>query len=281
MTGDRSRALWLIPLLLAPPLLGCEREREAPEVQLRLHYDVGDTLHYEYRVEGTVTRPDSVAGTEPLTEPYERWMRIDEVATDLTARGNYLLAWTYHLPPDTAAAARPPEALTVHVEITPQGRVMDVGGIETARRLFGDLDFQTYLEQTQPVFPERPLKAGDSWTQEVRVLSPRGETVVTESTYVLERIVQEEGVPVAVIGFDGDVYLPVIYGSAEGGAPAPSAEERIRARGRIVFAHERGVTLRVETTARATLTRISMEGEEPSRREIQFSQQSVLRIVEE
>ena len=43
----------------------------APEVRLRLDYEVGDTLHYRHRVWGTVTRADTTGG-KPPTESYER-----------------------------------------------------------------------------------------------------------------------------------------------------------------------------------------------------------------
>lgn len=280
MIGRLPGTFRLIPILLAFAALACQRERAPEQVRLRLLYEAGDTLHYEYRAQGTVTHPDSAAGDSTVSERYERRMTIDEVATEVTPRGHYLLAWTYHLPRDSVSGETP-DPVTLEVEITPQGRVMDVRGVETARRLFGDLDFRTYLEQTQPVFPERPLALGDSWTQEVHVLSPRGETVITRSTYVLERIADEAGEATAVIGFDGDVYLPIVYESeTPAAAPAPSTEERIRARGRIYFAHEQGMTRRVETTARATLIKVASRDGEMIRQEVQFSQESVLRLVD-
>jgi len=245
-----------------------------PEVRLRLDYQIGDTLHYEYRVRGTVTRPDT-AGGEPSSESYERTMSVEEVATEVTARGNYLLAWTYR-PGKQQAGHEMPSEFALRVEITPQGKIMDVGDLRSARRAFGNLDFKTYLDQTQPVFPDRPLKVGDSWTQEVRVLSPQAEPVVTRSTYVLESLDDRT----AVIAFDGDVYLPVVYeaDSLTGRAPQ-TTEERIRLRGRLHFDRERQVVARVETTAQATVTKVTMGPQGPSRQNIDMSQQSELTLV--
>ena len=42
-----------------------EEAPRAPEVRLRLDYEVGDTLHYRHRVWGTVTRADTTGGLAP------------------------------------------------------------------------------------------------------------------------------------------------------------------------------------------------------------------------
>lgn len=247
----------------------------APEVRLRLSYEVGDTLEYRYRVWGTVTSADTTGGRSPR-ESYERSMSVKEVATEVTPRGNYLLAWTYRPSGEQKAGHEMPPEFGVQVEITPQGRIIDVGDLRSMQRAFGNLDFKTYLDQTQPVFPERPLKVGDSWTQEVRVLSPQAEPVVTRSTYVLENL---DG-RTAVIAFDGDVYLPVVYepDSLSGESPR-TTEERIRLRGRLHFDRERQIVARVETTAQATVTKVTMGPRGPSRQNIDMSQQSELTLV--
>jgi hypothetical protein len=252
---------------------------EAPsDVRLQLRYEIGDTLHYSYHVRGSVTHPDT-SGGEPAHESYERSMTVDEVATQVTPRGNYLLTWIYHLPPksEKEGGRDRPDEFALRVEITPQGKILDVGDLGAAREAFGNLDFKTYLDQTQPVFPERPLKVGDSWTQEVRVLSPQAEPVVTRSTYVLETLDDR----VAVIAFDGDVYLPVVYeADSLAGKPPQTTEERIRLRGHLHFDHEQGMVRRVETTAQATMTKITMASGGPQRRNVDMTQESELTLVE-
>jgi hypothetical protein len=189
LSPDRKRQL-LALLVTASCLTGCREAPEEPQVALRLQYQVGDTLYYEYTANGTATYPDTVTA-DKTTKTYERNLRVDEVATDLTPSGNYLLAWTYHLPArvEDGVEAEPGD-FTINLEISPQGRIIDVTNLETAKTLFHDMDFRTYLEQTQPVFPERALKIGDSWTQQVKVLSPEAEPVVTTSNYVLEDLTE-------------------------------------------------------------------------------------------
>lgn len=244
------------------------------DVRLRLAYEIGDTLHYEYRVWGTMTRPDTASGA-PASESFQRTHAVEEVATEVTPRGNYLLAWTYRSTDEPKPGAKPTE-FALRVEITPQGKIIDVGDLRSARKVLGNLDLKTYLDQTQPVFPERPLKVGDSWTQEVRVLSPQAEPVVTRSTYVLEDLDDKT----AVIAFDGDVYLPVVYEADSLTEHAPqTTEERIRLRGRLHFNRERQIVARVETTAQATVTKVTMGPQGPSRQNIDMSQQSELTLV--
>jgi hypothetical protein len=275
-----------LALLLAIATTSACGERGAPsEVRLRFEYEVGDTLLYEYRTEGAVTVPDTAEASGRATHPYERNMTVEEAVREVTPRGNYILVWTFHLPQGSSAhgGGDLPERLQLTVEITPQGRILSIGGVETARPLFGEIDFQSYFEQSQPVFPERALKVGDSWTQEVKVVSPRSEPVVTSSTYVLERVTEEDGEPVAVIAFDGDIYLPFPYRSAgaDTAAAVTTAEERIRVRGEMFFAHESGRLLRVETEADATLTRVELEGGQPVRREMQIRESSRHTLVDQ
>ncbi|MGH7566248.1 MAG: DUF6263 family protein [Gemmatimonadota bacterium] len=273
----------LLLVLTIASISACGDRGVPSEVRLRLEYEEGDTLLYEYHIEGTMTVADTSEVSGRATHPYVRNMTVEEAVRDVTPRGNYVLAWTFHLPSDFAAAestAELPVPVQLTVEITPQGRILSIGGVETARSLFGEIDFQSYFEQNQPVFPDRPLKVGDSWTQEVKVVSPLSEPVVTSSTYVLERVEEEEGEPVAVIAFDGDIYLPSPYRPAGADSTAETtAEERIRVKGKMFFALESGRMLRAEAEADATLTRIEIEGGEPVRREIQFRQSSRYELV--
>ena len=107
-------------------------------------------------------------------------------------------------------------------------------------------------------------------------MSPHSEPVTTSSTYVLERIVEENGGPVAVIAFDGDIYLPFPYrpAGADSTAATTTAEERIRVKGEMYFELETGRVRRVETEADATLTRVEIVDGEPVRREIQIRETS-------
>lgn len=268
--------------------LACgEAEPDAEAVRLRFEYTEGDTLTYTYRASGTATFPDTADAGDPVERPFERTMEIEEVVTDVTPSGHYELALVYHLEPDSLHRAKGmPEEVRLRLEITPQGRIIDVAGVETARPLYGDIDFQSYFEQSQPVFPERPLKVGDSWTQEVKVVSPESEPVVTSSTYVLESLVQEGERELAVIRYDGDIYLPVRYPSsadsvAGDGNRTTSIEERIRVRGKIYFDHAAGVMQRVEAQAEATFTRAGFKDGERVRKEMKITEDSEMKLLTE
>jgi hypothetical protein len=277
----RLAAAALITLTTA----ACQRD-EAERVRLRFEYSEGDTLRYAYHSEGTVTIPDTAAPGGSTTRDYQRTMRIEEVAEEVTPRGHYRLAVTYYLPPDTTSGAPAPAPITIRLELTPQGKIQSVSGVETAKPLFGDIDFQSYFEQAQPVFPERPLKVGDSWTQEVRVMTAAAEPVVTSSTYVLESIGEEAGRPIATIAFDGEIYLPIDHGASASGSSGSSdatrqlAEERIRVHGRMTFDYERGITRRVETTAQATVTKVAIEAGATSRQDLHIAERSEIRLTE-
>jgi hypothetical protein len=275
---------FLALLLVAASVSACGDPGVPSEVRLRLEYAEGDTLLYEYHTEGTVTMPDTTDPSGRKTQPYQRNLMVEEAVRDVTPSGNYVLVWTFHLLPDSMAGQKSedlPDSVQLTVQITPQGRVLSVGGVETARPLFGEIDFQSYFEQSQPVFPERPLRVGDSWTQEVRVVSPRSEPVTTSSTYVLESVIEEDGEPVAVIAFDGDIYLPFLSRPAEADSAAATAttEERIRVRGEMYFALESGKVRRAESDADATLTRVEIVEGEPVRREIEIRESTRYQVT--
>ncbi|MBW3660279.1 MAG: hypothetical protein KY397_01425 [Gemmatimonadetes bacterium] len=278
------RAALVIALSAAVACAGGDERPEA--VRLRFEYGQGDTLSYDYHARGTATLPDTSDSGETLERTFERRMRIDEVATDVTPRGHYQLALVYHIEADSAHRAKGlPERIRLQVEITPQGRIIDVSGVETARPLYGDIDFQSYFEQSQPVFPDRPLRVGDSWTQEVKVVSPESEPVVTSSNYVLESLVEEDGRSLAVIAYDGEIYLPVRFsGPADSAAGVEeritSIEERIEVRGKIYFDPAAGVMRRVEAKAEATFTKIGFRDGEAVRREMKLKEESTMRLVE-
>lgn len=280
--GTSTTGLGLLAGLVV--LAACGGGEEPDGVRLRFDYSVGDTLRYGYHSSGTVTIPDTTAPGGTTRRPYERTMRIDEVAEEVTPRGHYRLAITYHLPADTARGTPPPAPITIRYEMTPQGKILSVSGVETAKPLFGDIDFESYFEQAQPTFPERPLKVGDSWTQEVRVVAPGVEPVTTSSTYVLEALAEEGGEPVATIAFDGEIYLPIGHGSASAesaaSAPAQLAEERIRVEGTITFAYERGVMRRLETRARATVTKHAVEAGEAKRHDLHIDETSRIELID-
>ncbi|MDX1661500.1 MAG: hypothetical protein R3326_06895 [Gemmatimonadota bacterium] len=279
-------ALGLIVAAVALAALACGADREEADetIRLRFEYSEGDTLRYAYHASGTAVFPDTAAGDERVERPFERTMEIEEVATDVTPAGHYELALVYHIRPDSLHRDKGPQEIRLRLEITPQGRILDVTGVETARPLYGEIDFQSYFEQSQPVFPDRGLEVGDSWTQEVKVVSPESEPVVTSSTYVLEEVIEEGGRELAVIGYDGDIYLPVRYTPPSDSAPGEedrttSIEERIRVRGQIYFDHAAGVMRRVEAKAEATFTRRGFRDGEPVRREMKIREESTMELI--
>lgn len=274
-----------LPAVLAATL-ACGGRGEPESVRLRFEYEPGDTLTYLYQASGTARVPDSTAPEGYSERTYKRRARVREVTAEVTPRGDYVLALTYRLESDELSRGKElPGEISFRLQITPQGRVVDVSGIETTKPLFGDIDFQSYFEQSQPVFPERPMKVGDSWTQEVKVVSPRAEPVVTTSTYVLESLAGSGGEPHAVIAYEGDIYLPVtraVPDTAEGGAGGGTVviEERMRVEGKIYFDHERGIVRQVETRARATFSRVSLRDGEPVRRDVELREESTMRLVD-
>jgi len=292
--NERLAASGLVACLMAlvAAAVACSSEADGEAVRLRFGYQQGDTLHYEYRAAGTVTFPDSIGENEGKTHEYERRMRIREVAREITPRDHIVLELTYY-PGEkksgadstghkgrTRAGEPIPDEVTLDLEITPQGRIVRVTGVDDARQLFGDLDFQSMFEQSQPVFPERPLEPGDSWTQEVKVLSPTREPVVTSSTYVLDSLAEDGGEAIAVISFDGDVYLPVTFDPETSKGGLRYVEQEIRLYGTIRFAYRRGIMRRVHHTADGTLSRVSLRGGKPVRESTRVEQETTIRLVE-
>lgn len=276
----------LLVLLAAFTVAGCDGDGESEGVRLRFSYREGDTLHYLFRSEGVVTLPDTSDPSADRERSFEKRMRIEAVTERVTPRDHFLLKMTYRpLPEEPDASGKRRGPITFRIEMTPRGQIVDVRGVEATRPFLGEMDFQSYFEQSQPVFPERPLRVGDSWTQEVKVVDPESEPVVTSSSYVLERLSEEAGEAVAVIAFEGDIYLPVRVAGADtvvgDSVRTLALEERIRVRGTIHLDHRRGVVLRVDRDADAVLTKVKLREGRSVRREIRIREQSRMRLVEE
>ena len=63
----------LAALILSAASISACGERGVPsEVRLRLEYEEGDTLLYEYHTEGTVTMPDTSEQSGWRSQPYQR-----------------------------------------------------------------------------------------------------------------------------------------------------------------------------------------------------------------
>ncbi len=273
-------------VLLAAVLAACGGAPEDSRVQLRLKYTAGDTLVYEYEASGTITLPDTITGSGTIDKPYEQSMTIYEVASEITPRGNFLVTWIFLVNRDTLieAGSDHPDHIKFDLELSPQGRIVDLFGVDTAQPLTGEIDFKSYFEQTQPVFPERPLGVGDSWTQEVKVISLQSEPVVTSSTYVLEELMERDGNAIAVIAYDGDVYLPVVFSEPSSETSATdgprSMEQRIESRGRMHFSIDRGIVERVEGRVQAQIIRVGVRDGEPFRRNLELIEETMMRLVE-
>ena len=92
--------------------------------------------HHGFRGQhrGAAGQPDTADPSGRKTHPYQRNLVVEEAVRDVTPSGNYALAWTFHLPADTAGQkdAGMPDSVQLMVEITPQGRILSIGGGDPA-----------------------------------------------------------------------------------------------------------------------------------------------------
>ncbi len=56
----------------------------------------------------------------------------------------------------------------LHLKLSKEGKVLDIKGLEDLPGNFKDFDLQKLYPQVNPYFPDKEIKIGDTWTQDIK-----------------------------------------------------------------------------------------------------------------
>ena len=106
--------------------------------------------------------------------------------------------------------------------------------------------YKNYYEQALPVFPEQPVKEGDSWRQTIHLLVRKEGVKKAETEYKVRSFVREGGYDCAVIEYKGNMILP--FQGVEKDGSLVVKLERVTTKGVIYFAYREGLIIRQQET---------------------------------
>jgi hypothetical protein len=90
----------------------------------------------------------------------------------------------------------------------PDGRLVDIEFPEDFGKEIDTSYYRTFYEQAATVFPNRPVKQGETWTHRSMVLL-KDEQVEAFTDYTLRSFAREKGFDCAVIDFEGEMVVPI------------------------------------------------------------------------
>ncbi|MCI0514927.1 hypothetical protein L0128_17065 [candidate division KSB1 bacterium] len=141
----------------------------------------------------------------------------------------------------------------VQMRLQKSGKILSVSGDSSHSASYYD----SFYQQAQPVFPERPLKVGDSWSQETKLMhfhdasqqvtSPQ----TTSTTYTVVGFTTLDQHPCVVIDYAGEIFLaenfskPQMYGKSES---RKAYSKVIRVNGKLFFGYKIGKIIKEEIT---------------------------------
>lgn len=201
----------IIPsIVIALVLAGCGPK----SVKLEYRLPKGDVSDYqmvmemegETRIEGMgQTKSSKLGGKQEL----ELTQEVKEVSPDgiLDVELTYTKT-SMEMSVDGEKAPSPPlEKLLVGKKISMrmdrQGRTLEAKGLEGLPGLPQGMDLENLTRQAQPIFPDRELKKGDSWIQDLRMSAQLAEGMYLdqsgEAKYTLLGFKKVKGYPCAEI----------------------------------------------------------------------------------
>jgi len=227
----------------------------AEPVELRYKYSPGDKYIYSMTADGRGNVTTSVAGAAVAGEdavqdiPVNMGVRMmlttkvagvsdDGLATLETQIGQYRISQSDEIVVDYDVEKGRKEGCTADViemlaqplkmKVDPQGGVSEVTGLQKLNDLSPQFDLSQLISQMQQPWPEKAVKTGDTWTQELPFLSTAkdGENKTAMPLNHFEMLGYEEvkGLNCAKIKsrFSGDI-TELMKGLLSG-LPAPSAQ---------------------------------------------------------
>ena len=135
---------------------------------------------------------------------------------------------------------------SMSMKVTKTGKILEVKGFEGLKRLMPQLDIQGMIKQSQPAFPEKKVRIGESWTQDVELPLPQvGKPVTIETKYTLKGFEKTKGYNCARIEAKVDVLLTDLVFDMSLGKPQTEVGMVIdrlsqKMEGILYFAHKKG-----------------------------------------
>lgn len=233
----------------AMTLSGLPEEKEATSIDIDIHLEMDNSQK--------VLAVDE-EGTADLELSYDRLIEkitsagqtmeiiADKDATIMRQNGKVIYDSTA---PESEGRPSPFEGLigqSMTMKVTKTGKILEVKGLEGLKRLMPQLDIQEMIKQSQPAFPEKEVRIGESWIQKTEFPLPQiGKPVTVETKYTLRGFEKVKGYNCARIEVKMDVLLTGLGLDVPLGEPQTEVRMVIdrlsqKMEGMLYFAHKEG-----------------------------------------
>jgi len=215
-------------------------DRGGKKITLRTKYKPGMKLAFEQVTRGSVLvrSGDSTIHdrTSEITTEQELYVRrmVDDTVAEVV--DNRIYHYKHFDKVDSSAADTIEAGPELALYITPSGRVVDFEFTSEEHQGSGTY-LKNFYEQGMPVFPEGEISQGYTWTQSYKVIS-EGEEMTASMTYEIKSFARERGYDCVVIGYDGNLILPIEAKPQD--TTQRHGVDRVTARGVIYFAYKEG-----------------------------------------
>ena len=233
-----TTALLLTILLLL--LISCSMDNK--EVSLQFRYQEGMSLTYSQDTKGTVAVYEN--DTIIKSYPDHKWADVTQTVANQINDSTYKIeeTVTWHFvqtnKSDTLKMDTISENRTMTLDVLTNGKIVDFTIDEKMASRYSY--FKNFYEQGMPVFPEKAVTPGYTWTQTAKVVLP-DETMDATTTYEITSIVRESGYDCAVITYQGNLLIPIdeeIEGMKRNGL------DQVKSSGKIFFAYKEGIVVK-------------------------------------
>lgn len=239
---------FVILFLLSISLFQCGTEKK--EVVLRLKFNENQSLRWAQTNKNHTEyfENDSLISTEDKNSTSESVESVMEILDENTARLKLTYYYDRELPDknDSSKIIKVSDSSTieyiqnihaVNLDIFPHDTI-SVDKIEYVKKLH---------QQLAPHYPDMPVTAGYSWSNNIKVMLQNGETNNAITTYTVKGFVKEAGYDCAIIEFVGNTIVPFQseYECEDGsGKVLETRIDKTKSQGTVYFAYKKGIIVK-------------------------------------
>jgi len=267
----RVLSVILIAALMPFGIAGCTQKPSS--FFLRAKYEpIGKVLAYSLTSHRSGEKQDNGGPTQKVDSKVE----ADVVYTTqkILANGNTIVLeetrYFWDAPVgDSGQVKRSTREISIRQEVSPTGKIVAFTILGESSSS-GDNYTRNFYDQAVPVFPEKAVTIGDTWTQSAAVRLPDGSQTSTSTSYRVKGTAVKMGYDCAIIEYKGNVILPITRDSSD--TAALEGIDRIEMNGLIYFAYVAGISVNAEERRRLIVDRSFVSGGKSVHRKAQFEE---------
>lgn len=255
-------------------IIGLVSCSETPRTYLIRHDNTPAGKIVEYKLESN--RVGSLYLNDELKEDFDRQIEaeviyeIQEVLDNGVAVILEKNKWSWdEAAGDTGQVKRKTKEYAFSLKMTPKGKVIDFKSLADSPPTHQAYS-AAYYEQGMPVFPDKAVPIGYSWTQTTTTSLPDGSTEEASTTYKVKGTARTMGYDCIIIEYKGNLTIPLFKDPSD--TTALEGVDRSKMSGILYFALDAGSAVKSEERRRMASERNYIKGGKPMHRLMEFEE---------